>query len=123
MRVVTFRCPDYVIEELDRMSLMLGVDRTTLLRFAVAELIKRFSNGERLLKDTSWRVRHVKLSPPRDEVNDGAGVPPAPRRVTCEEVAEAKKVLSWAEIAERYGYGSKYTVRNWFKRKCEGRGG
>ena len=116
--VVTFKCPDFLVEELDRLALMTGKHRSELIRYAIAELIMkhvRDSRQERI------RVRRVKLSPPREEKRDGGDLPPyktMPKEEVCREIEALRESKSWAEVAEALGFNSKHTADAWYRRNC-----
>ena len=117
--VVTFKAPDFLVEELDRLAIMMGRPRSELIRYAIAELLRkhvRDSRQERI------RVRRVKLSPPSDEVRDGGNeLPPyktMPKEEVCREIEALRQTKSWAEVAEALGFNSKHTADSWYRRNC-----
>ena len=119
MIVVTFKCPDFLVEELDRLAIMMGRPRSELIRYAIAELIMkhvRDSRQERI------RVKRIRLTPPNDERRDGGDDLPLykvrPKEEVCREIEALRESKSWAEVAEILGFNSKHTADSWYRRNC-----
>lgn len=112
--IITFKVPPRLAEALDDYAEREGVSRSEVIREALKRLLRYNLGGT-----TEWRVKRVVLSPPYNKPEPRAEVS-APVRPTCEEVRRLKNAgLTWYEIAVRYGFASKYTLRNWFKRACK----
>ncbi len=114
MVVICVKIWDDVLEDLDSYASREGISRSEAVRRAVDEFLSNHKD-----KSNKIRVKRVVLSPPYPEPDtktDGASNP----RPKCEDIYKEKVlgVMSWADVARKYGFPSKHAAREWFRRNC-----